>query len=150
MLQYTDSPMDPPYIWYNFFSFLFPDRSSYSAFRCTMHRMVPGDLWRRSTKRARGGCDSHWCRSYECNSSSTASLIIILPSLNKLPVTACHYLNMCQHRENTPFFRSWPFFLPETLSMLQAYYYRKLQGVNREGSFFLRVFGGRPSACELI
>ena len=29
-------------------------------------------------------------------------------------------------------------------------YYCKLQGVNREGSFFLRVSGGRPSACKLI
>ena len=73
-------------------------------------------------------------------------ITIILPGLNKLPATACqcHYLNMCQHCENTPFFWSWPISLPETLSMLQAYSC-KLQGVNRGFIFVKRVSVGRPS-----
>ena len=48
---------------------------------------------------------------------------IILPGLNKLPITACQcqYLNMCQHCKNTPFFWSRPILFAWNFVYAKAY-----------------------------
>ena len=118
MLQYTDSPMDPPYIWYNFFPWLF------FKFCISMHDAQDG---------ARGSVEAFHQKSERWMWFSLVQELWVQQLLYgitdnhiaQLEQAASNCVSLLEHvstpREHA-FLSVMIFFLPETLSMLQAYY----------------------------